>query len=143
MDDSSSLAYEEKDIFSMFKKMSREMFNFEEELYMDGTNNVLTLPEFRDYEPMRNILKLSEDRGILTHLLEKDINREGIRVLIGSESSCEELKNLSVVSSVYKNGTNPVGVLGIIGPKRMEYPKMMAIVNAVSKILNKLLTGKK
>jgi len=130
---------EEKDVFSLFKKMSREMFDFDEEVYIDGTNNVLTLPEFHDYEPMRNILRLSEDRGILMHLLEKDIDREGVQVMIGSESSCKELKNLSVVSSVYKNGTSPVGVLGIIGPKRMEYPKMMAIVNAVSKCLNKLL----
>jgi len=134
---------QEKDVFLQFKKMSREMLSFDEEVYLDGTTNVLTLPEFQDYEPMRNILRLSEDKGILMNLLEKDINRDGIRVVIGSESSCEELKNLSVVSTVYKNGTSPVGVLGIVGPKRMEYPKMMAIVNAVSNMLNKILTGNK
>ena len=133
-----------KKIFSFCSRgYSREMFDFEEEVYLDKPGKRAYVPEFHDYEPMRSILKLSEDKGILTHLLEKDINREGVRVVIGSESSCEELKNLSVISSVYKNGDNPVGMLGIIGPKRMEYPKMMAIVNAVSKMLNKILTGKK
>ena len=143
IDEIEDIERQEKDIFVLFKRMSREMFDFEEEVYLDNTTNVLTLPEFNDYEPMRSILKLSEDKGILTHLLEKDINREGVRVVIGSESPYEELKNLSVISSVYKNGDNPVGMLGIIGPKRMEYPKMMAIVNAVSQMLNKILTGKK
>jgi heat-inducible transcriptional repressor len=58
---------------------------------------------------------------------------------ICSETPLKELKHLSVISTVYRDGTHPVGVLGIIGPKRMEYPKMMALVGAVSKIVNKLL----
>jgi len=131
---------QEKDMFGFMKKMSREMFNFDEEVYMDGTENVMTLPEFHDYEPMRSLLKLSGDKDIIKHLFEKDMKQGGVQVLIGAETSCNELKNLSVVSSVYKDNDNSMGVLGIIGPKRMEYPKMMALVNAVSKMLNKLIS---
>jgi heat-inducible transcriptional repressor len=131
----------EKDMFSFMKKMSREMFNFDEEVYMNGAENVMTLPEFHDYEPMRCLLKLTGDKDIIKNLFEKDLKQgPGVRVLIGSETSCAELKNLSIVSSVYRNNDNSMGVLGIIGPKRMEYQKMMALVNAVSKMLNKLIS---
>lgn len=125
---------------NLVRKMSREIFDFEEEVYMDGAENVMTLPEFHDYEPMRCLLKLSGDKDIIKNLFDKGAVRNGVQVMIGSESSCHELKNLSVVSTVYRNNDNSMGVLGIIGPKRMEYGKMMALVNAVSKMLNKLIS---
>lgn len=132
---------EEREILAFAKGISSQMFDIEEELYVEGASNVLSLPEFRDFEPMRCMLKLAEDRDLLMNAIHKEMGSEdGVKVTIGSETDCEELRHLSVVSSVYKDGENPVGVLGIIGPKRMEYPKMMAIVGAVSKIMNKLLT---
>jgi len=59
-----------------------------------------------------------------------------VNVKIGSENAIAELKDLSMVSTVYKDGDKVMGVLGIIGPKRMEYERMMGLVNAVSKMLN-------
>lgn len=131
----------EKEFFGFVKNISQEIFSVEEEIYLDGAANVLNLPEFHDYEPVRCLLRLNEDKDILMHILEeKRHSGDGVEVIIGSETSCEEFKNLSVVSSVYKDGESPIGVLGIIGPKRMEYPKMMALVSAVSKIVNKILS---
>ena len=134
---------EQMEILRLAKSLSSSIFNLEEELYMEGSSNVLSLPEFHDYEPVRCLLKLNEDRNILMKVLEEDmdIDKDGIKVLIGSETACEELRDLSLVSSVYKEGDKPVGILGIIGPKRMEYPRMMAVVGAVSKIVNKFLSG--
>ncbi|MBN1822905.1 MAG: heat-inducible transcription repressor HrcA [Endomicrobiales bacterium] len=128
---------EEKEMFSIARALSRSLFDLDEQIFMEGASNVLTLPEFHDYEPMRCLLKINEDRDMLVDILEKNINKEGVRVLIGSEAHCRELKDLSVVSSVYKDGDASVGVLGIIGPKRMEYPRMMALVGAVTKIVNR------
>jgi heat-inducible transcriptional repressor len=131
---------QQREMLSFAQFLSDEIFDLDEEVYLDGASRVLTLPEFQDYEPMRSLLRLNEDRDVLKHILEGDMNSDGVQVIIGSEASCKELKDLSVVSSVYKDGEKPVGVLGIIGPKRMEYPKMMALVEAVSKMVNKLLS---
>lgn len=130
---------QEKDLQQLAQQLSREWFSSEEDIYVDGTSNVLTLPEFRDYEPMRCLLRLNENRGLIRQVLQDDPGGEDVKVLIGSEASCVEFKDLSLVTSVYKDGDAPVGVLGIIGPKRMEYPKMMALVRAVSHMVNQIL----
>ncbi|MHB9154665.1 MAG: heat-inducible transcriptional repressor HrcA [Endomicrobiales bacterium] len=131
---------QEHDLMSLARDLSDELFNLDEELYIEGTSNVLTLPEFQDLEPMRCLLRLNSEKDRLIHILDEGLDRDGVRVVIGSEAACEDLKDLSLVSTVYKNGEVPVGVLGIIGPKRMEYPKMMALVSAVSRMMNKMLS---
>ena len=133
---------EQLEVLRLAKALSSSIFSMEEELYMEGSSNILSLPEFHDYEPIRCLLKLNEDRNIFMRVLEEDmdIDKDGVKVLIGKEAECEELKELSVVSSVYKEGGKPVGILGIIGPKRMEYPRMMAVVSSVTKMVNKILS---
>jgi heat-inducible transcriptional repressor len=134
-------ARQERELLLLAQNLSREIFEGADELYVEGTTNVLTLPEFHDYEPMRSILRLSE-KDMLMHILESDPRQEGVRVLIGSETEHKEFKELSVVSTVYKDGETPVGILGIVGPKRMEYPRMMALVSAVSAVVNRVLSRK-
>ena len=130
---------EELDILSFAREISSQIFDIEEEMYIEGASNVLTFPEFHDYEPMRNMLKLTEEKKELSRMLAKDLDSDKVKVTIGSESSLKELQHMSVVSTVYKDGKRSVGVLGIIGPKRMEYPRMMALVDSVSKIVSNLL----
>lgn len=102
------------EILRLASALSSSIFNLEEELYMEGSSNVLNLPEFHDYEPMRSLIKLSEDRNIFMRVLEHDmdIDKDGVNVLIGHETSCAELQDLSVVSSVYKEEGKSVGILG-------------------------------
>jgi heat-inducible transcriptional repressor len=130
----------EMEMLALVRDLSGDLFDFDEEVYFQGTEKVLTLPEFRDYEPMHSLLRVNEDPDLLVRIIDEDLNREGVQVVIGSEASCQEFRDLSVVSSVYKDGETPVGILGIVGPKRMEYPKMIALVSAVSKIVNKILS---
>jgi len=130
---------EQADIISLAKNLSGQLFDIEDEIYLDGTSHVLELPEFHDYESMRCLLSLSEDKDRLLRVINENMLDKGVNVLIGSESSCSELQQLSVVSSIYKDGDNPIGILGVIGPKRMEYDKMMALVSAVSRVVNRLL----
>lgn len=132
---------EENEVIAIAKNLSSSIFDFDldENIYLEGTSNVLGLPEFHDYESMKCLLNLSEDKSRLMQVLNDNMQGKGISVLIGSETECKDLQHLSVVSSIYKDGDRPVGILGIIGPKRMEYPKMMGLVSAVSKIVNKML----
>jgi heat-inducible transcriptional repressor len=133
---------EEKETINIAKNLSRYIFDMDSDdnIYLEGTSNVLGLPEFHDYESVKCLLNLSEDKEHLLRVLNENIKSNEINVLIGSESACKDLQHLSVVSSIYKDGENPIGILGIIGPKRMEYPKMLALVKSVSRIVNKMLT---
>lgn len=130
---------DQREMLNLARSISRHIFDIED-VYLDGATNFLEIPEFHDFEQIKCLLKLNDNKELLADIFGKNINsQEGIKVLIGSETTCKELKNMSVISTVYKENENPIGVLGIIGPKRMEYPKMMALVNSVSKIVNKLL----
>ena len=118
-----------------------QAFNLSEEgeLYVEGASNILQLPEFRDYDKIRNIFKVMDEKKMLTDVLEQKIQEHGVKVLIGEENTCKDLQECSIVTSTYKAGDKTLGALGIIGPKRMEYSKMIALVDYFSKMINKTL----
>lgn len=127
---------QEEAIYEIAQKISDVFYAIQDDIYIDGAANTVGVPEFSDFEPVKSLIKLNEDKEKLIEIVNSDFNEKGINVKIGSENSLAELKDLSLVSTVYKDGDKAIGVLGIIGPKRMEYEKMMSLVNAVSKILN-------
>jgi len=126
----------EDEIYRIAQQIGDMLFGIQDDIYIDGTSNAITIPDFSDFEPVKSLIKLNEDKEKLIQIVNEDFSSSGINVKIGSENSLAELKDLSLVTTVYKDGDRALGVLGIIGPKRMEYDKMMALVNAVSKILN-------
>lgn len=113
-----------------------------ENLYVEGASNIFNFPEFQDYQSMRNFAQIVDEKKLLAELLAKELTKQGLQVRIGSESS-PELKDFSVVSSSYHMNGRPVGVVGILGPKRMEYQRMMSIVNAVAKLVNQVFENDK
>ncbi len=110
------------------------------DLYMEGASNIFNFPEFQDFESMRSFAHLIDEKEALGEVLNRELNQKGVLVKIGIETS-PELKDLSVVSTCYHVRGRPVGVLGILGPKRMEYERMMAIVETVAGIVNQFLDG--
>jgi heat-inducible transcriptional repressor len=140
----------QNNMMDVAEKICDVFYDIRDDLYIDGTSNTIAreiaLPDFDDFEPIKSLIKFNENKDRLIEIINKDfeerINNEAnaVNVTIGSENSLQELKDLSIVTTVYKNGQKAVGVLGIIGPKRMEYKKMMALVNNVSKVLNDFLT---
>jgi heat-inducible transcriptional repressor len=120
--------------------LSRELFNMpvKNDLYFEGTSNMLNFPELQDYESIRSFANLVDEKQALGEVLTRELSRQGIQVKIGSED-LPELKHFSVVSSWYQVRGRPVGVLGILGPKRMEYARMMSIVNTVASLVNRFL----
>ncbi|MDD5131950.1 MAG: heat-inducible transcriptional repressor HrcA [bacterium] len=127
---------------NIMEKLIQQAFALDEEgeLYLEGTSNILSQPDFADYEKVRNIFKVIDEKKMLCELLEEKVSHEGIKVIIGEETPCKELQECSIVTSTYRAGDKTLGALGIIGPKRMEYSKMIALVNYFSKLINKTIS---
>lgn len=132
--------YQDKqnDMLRLAEQICGVIDSISEDIYVDGTSNVLSVPDFTDFESAKSLMKLNEDKDRLIEIIGKDLDEATVNVKIGGQD-LNELKNLSVVKTSYSYGDKIVGVLGIIGPKRMDYDKMMALVNSVSNIVNGFL----
>ncbi|MDR2811970.1 MAG: heat-inducible transcriptional repressor HrcA [Endomicrobium sp.] len=128
---------QEEEILKAAEKISDVFYNIQDDIYIGGTFNVVSIPDFNDFEFVKSLIKFNENKEKLIEVISKDFTGNGINVKIGSENALAELKDLSIITTVYKNGDRAVGVLGIIGPKRMEYKKMMSLVSIASEMLNK------
>jgi heat-inducible transcriptional repressor len=133
----------ESEILKIAEKISEIFYNIQDDVYIDGTSNVVAVPDFSDFEPIKLLIKFNEDKEKFMEVINKDFNSGRINVKIGSENTLDGLKDLSVITTAYKNKEHVVGVLGIIGPKRMEYEKMMSLVNHISEMLNRFFKEKK
>jgi len=111
------------------------------EVRVGGTAHILDQPEFAQHqERMRLVLRTLEEKEKLLCILDRCLETAGVNVVIGSESTIEDVMECSLVTHIYKEGEQPVGVVGIIGPKRMEYPRMMSIVEYTANVLTRMLS---
>ena len=129
----------QQDLFKLAEYISNAIDSIKDDIYMDGTSNVLGLPDFNDFESARSLVKLNEDRERLIEIIGENFKDSDVKVQIGGQGKIADLKDLSVITTSYSYGNKIVGVLGIIGPKRMEYEKMMALVKSVSTVVNGFL----
>jgi heat-inducible transcriptional repressor len=130
------------DVLRIAEKISCVFYNIRDDIYIDGISNITTASNFCDFEPIRSFMKFNKEKFV--RMVNKDFNDNGINIKIGSENTLNELKNSSIVTTVYKSSNHTtIGILGIIGPKRMEYEKMISLVNHVSEMLNKFFEDKK
>lgn len=111
-----------------------------EDLYVEGLGRMLANTEEADYEDLKQMMSVVEERKRLSGLLAEkmeDLRRSGkqVAVSIGSENELKELQNVSIVSSAYRVGDKTVGMLGIIGPKHMQYTKVMSLVKFIGDLL--------
>ncbi len=111
------------------------------DLFISGLSEVLDLPDFADLKKIRELSKAIEDKHTIIKLLDKLSELDGVQVLIGSENSMDEMKKLSMVVSTCREDDRPIGVVGIIGPTRMNYAKAIYIVNNTAKFVSKMLAG--
>ena len=97
-------------------------------------------PEFEELDKFQGIIELVEDRDVIVHLMNESIleDAEKINIKIGSENTEEKFTNYSLVTKEYNVG-EAIGSVGIIGPKRMEYSKVIATVEYVAQLLTKNL----
>jgi len=107
-------------------------------IHLDGATNILEQPEFSDLEKVKVFLKLFEQEEMLKQLLNK-IPSQGLKVVIGKEVPLEEIRDCSLVVADYSFQDKTVGKMAILGPTRMNYPKVMATVNFMAEVLSKVL----
>jgi heat-inducible transcriptional repressor len=111
------------------------------EVRIGGTAHFVDQPEFaQQKERMRAVLRTLEEKEKLLGILDRCLEAEGVNVVIGAESDIEDVTECSLVTHIYKEGEQPIGVVGILGPKRMEYPRMMSIVEYTANVLTRMLS---
>ena len=108
-----------------------------ERLIVTGAKNIIQQPEFENPENFQSIIELIEDKDVIIHIMEKssEAKREEVYISIGSENLEKKLKEYSFVSKEYNFGQIK-GTLGIIGPKRMEYSRIVAIVDYLANVIS-------
>ncbi|KHO62211.1 heat-inducible transcription repressor HrcA [Thermoanaerobacter sp. YS13] len=111
----------------------------ETDIYADGTSHILDFPEYKDLSKAKNFFNLLENKLLLNEVLEPEV--DFIDVKIGSENKFEEMKDLSVIKTTYKINGRVVGTIGIIGPTRMDYRKLISEINVMTKELSNLLSS--
>jgi heat-inducible transcriptional repressor len=109
-----------------------------ERVFLRGATKIMNQPEFRDVEKVKDILELLEQNDQLIRLL--DVPGEGIQVRIGQENDMDAMKECSIVTTSYYLGGKPVGVVGILGPTRMEYGKVISVLDYLARGLSQMLT---
>lgn len=113
------------------------------EVYLDGASNILSKPEFASAEGIRELFKTFEAKSRLVKILNEcvDSNAAGghVRVIIGRENSASSMKRCAVISTSYRVGGDVSGTLGVVGPMRIEYGRMMAVVNYLAHSIERAL----
>ena len=113
----------------------------EERICLGGTLNMLNQPEFKDLGKVKTLFKLFEENEPLKKLLHPD--QEGLNVTIGGENSLKEFKDCSVISATYRVNGLTIGAVGVLGPTRMDYAKVIAIVDFMTRSLTDVLTKRR
>jgi heat-inducible transcriptional repressor len=112
----------------------------EETNLLSGLSGASFLPDLFDTDHVRDILKAIEDREFMLKLLHEIEHAHGTRVYIGMEKIHSSMKDLSMVISTYSDNRNVGGVIGIIGPTRMNYRQLIPVVDHTAKALTQILS---
>ena len=104
-----------------------------------GQTNLMEFAELRDLEKMRQLFEAFYEKRRILHLLDKALRADGMQIFIGEESGYEVLGELSVVTAPYTVNGQVVGVLGVIGPTRMAYERIIPVVDLTARLLGSAL----
>ncbi len=111
-----------------------------QDVLVEGTNEVLNLPELADLERVRKVLEAFSDKARLVYLLTECMRGKGVRVLIGEDSDLTSELGFSLVANTYSVDDLPLGTLGVFGPSRMEYPRLIPLVDYLGRTLSRALS---
>lgn len=115
----------------------------QEALLMAGESNLLQFAELADINKLRELFELFNQKRDLLHLLEGCTDAEGVQIFIGSESGFTVLSDYSVIGAPYRIDNEVVGVLGVIGPTRIAYDRVIPAVDLTARLLSSALNSQK
>lgn len=131
---------EDKLIFSSLLQAVRKMTGRrqEQKVFLGGTKQLLNQPEFRDVERVRNLVGILEEEKVLKDLLQGGED-SGLKVTIGSENKFTGIQDCSMVQATYRLNGQIVGTMAVLGPTRMEYGKVISVMDYLHKYLKTIL----
>ena len=110
------------------------------EVFVDGASNIFGKPEFSDTETIRQLFQTFEEKSRLVKILNECVAGDAsgmVQVLIGRENLASSMQHCSVITTSYRVGTDVCGTLGVVGPTRIEYGRMMAVVNYLGRFMER------
>ena len=117
------------------------------EVYVDGASNILTKPDFVDVERMRDLFRTFEEKSRLIKILNECVAQDtqsylgDVHVVIGREHPASSMRNCTLITAPYRVGSNEkMGTLGVVGPMRIEYARIMAMVNYMARLIEDRLS---
>jgi heat-inducible transcriptional repressor len=128
-------------LIKLFLDSTENLLSFTEpdQMHLGGTRNIVDQPEFKDREKLSNLIQVLEEKKLLAELVSAKGIKEGITITIGKEIETGEMQSCSLVTSPYEAG-KVRGTIGIIGPTRMRYSKLVSMVEYTARLLSDLLS---
>lgn len=109
------------------------------DIYVEGKVNVFEQPEFRDnFDRMKGLFAAFEEKSLLVKILDRSMDSGGVHIYLGSESMVEQFRGLSFVTAPYGRDGEILGTLGVIGPLRMNYTRIIPLVDYTAGLLSKV-----
>jgi heat-inducible transcriptional repressor len=113
------------------------------EYVIKGETNLMGVAELTSVEKLRRLFEAFNEKRDFLHLLDQSLKAEGVQIFIGHESGYQILDDCSVITAPYADGDAVVGVLGVIGPTRMAYERVIPIVDLTAKLLTAALNSRR
>ena len=110
----------------------------EKSVVLDGASNILKHPEYSDLQKAKLFLASLDERERLYHLLDQATSME-FQFTIGRENAYDDMRDCSVVTVIYGDGKNPLGTIGVIGPTRMDYARVLSVLQHLGKGMSEII----
>lgn len=136
------------DLMKLVVEISSKVFDAEaqggeqEELLVEGQTNLMGFSDLSDVDKLKQLFEAFQRKRDILHLLDRCEYGKGVQIFIGQESGYRALDDCSVVTSPYSASGEVVGVLGVIGPTRMAYERVIPIVDITARLLSAALSPK-
>jgi heat-inducible transcriptional repressor len=129
------------DLLEQALKLGEQAFSSidDTDIFIEGKTNILNEPEFSNVSRMTDLFRAFEEKATMVKLLDKFLDPKGVQIAIGSESQVQEMETCSLVTSTYSCSGEVLGVLGVIGPRRMNYSRVIPLVGYTARILTEIL----
>jgi heat-inducible transcriptional repressor len=127
------------DIIAVARSVMEGAATPQAECVVAGERNLMDFAELSDIDTLRRLFDAFSKRRFMLDLLDRSINASGVQVFIGEESGVQILDDCSVVTAPYRTEDNSIGVLGVIGPTRMAYDRVVPIVDITARLLGSAL----
>ena len=125
-------------IFSILEAVEECVRKIEtSDVYLDGITNILNYPEFNDLFKAREVLDLLKEEEVITALVKSAVTKQQFDFKIGSENEINQMKDLSIITTVYGREGKDLGAIGVIGPTRMAYGKVVSSIQYIRGLLNR------